>query len=188
MLNPEEVLEIYRESNALLEGHFKLRSGLHSSIFLQSAAVFQYPGYATRICSSLAAKITTEKEVDLVIGPAIGGVITAHEVAKAMNARAIFGEKDGKGGMFLRPGFEIKQGENIVIVDDVLTRGTSVAKLIKLVDANQGNILTSAFIIDRSQGKQIFDLPKVSLVEIEVENYHPEECPMCKAGENLIEP
>lgn len=188
MLTPEEILEIYRESNALLEGHFKLRSGLHSSKFLQSAAVFQYPDYATEICSSLAEKIETREAVDLVIGPAIGGVIIAHEVAKALNARAIFAEKDGKGAMFFRPGFKVKPGENIVIVDDVLTRGTSVSKLIKLVEANQGNILTSAFIIDRSGGKQIFDLPKVSLVEIEIKNYSPEECPMCKTGEPIIEP
>lgn len=188
MLAPERVLEIYKDTNALLEGHFKLRSGLHSNKFLQSAAVFQYPDHATAVCNALAAKIHSEKMIDLVIGPAIGGVIIAHEVAKILDARAIFGEKDGKGGMFLRPGFKINAGENIVIIDDVLTRGTSVSKLIKLIEENQGHIVTSAFIIDRSGGKEIFDLPKVSLVNIEIPNYLPQECPMCEAGKPLIEP
>jgi len=188
MLNREEVLEIYRKTNALLHGHFKLRSGLHSDSFLQSAAVFQYPEYAVQICNSLAQKIKTDKKIDIVIGPAIGGVITAHEVAKALKARAIFGEKDGKDGMFLRPGFEIQAGDNIVIVDDVLTRGTSVAKLIKLVEENKGNVVTSAFIIDRSGDNEIFNLPKISLVKIDIPTYHPSECPMCKSGERLLEP
>ena len=194
MLTQEQVLEIFRLSGGLLKGHFRLRSGLHSDSFLQSAAVLQYPEYATALCGAIADRIKV-RPIDMVIGPAIGGVIIAYEVAKAMDARAMFGEKrDGK--MMLRPGFEIKAGERVVVVDDVLTTGGSVSQLIDIVQQNGASVVATGFIVDRSGNfeqtliikDEAIDIPKIALVTTVFPTYKPERCPMCRSGSKPVEP
>ena len=186
MLTQERVLEIFQNSGALLTGHFRLRSGLHSDRFLQTAVVLQYPEYASALCAEMAARVKVEA-VDIVIGPAIGGVILAYEVAKALGARALFGEKSGDQ-MTLRPGFKIGPRDRIVVVDDVLTTGGSVFKLIDLSRQYQAQVVATAFIIDRSARPIDFGVPTVSLAKIDIPTYTPDECPMCKEGIPLVEP
>ena len=186
MLTQERVLDIFQHSGALLEGHFRLRSGLHSDRFLQTAVVLQYPEYASALCAEIAARVKVEA-VDIVIGPAIGGVILAHEVAKELGARALFGEKSGDR-MILRPGFKIEPRDRIVVVDDVLTTGGSVLKLIDLSRQCQAQTVAAAFIIDRSAMPIDFGVPTVSLAKIDIPTYTSDKCPMCKEGTPLVEP
>ena len=190
MLTQERILEIYQNSGALLTGHFRLRSGLHSDRFLQSAAVLQYPEHASALCAELAMQVREDLKpdrVDIVIGPAIGGVILAYEVARTLGARAMFGEKNGDQ-MFLRPGFKIQAGDRIAVVDDVLTTGGSVFKLIDLSRRHQGQVVAAAFLIDRSSTPIDFGAPKVSLVTLDIPTYPPAECQMCREGIPLVEP
>ena len=186
MLTRERVLEIFQRSGALLKGHFRLRSGLHSEHFLQSAVVLQYPEYASALCAELASRVKVDR-VDIVIGPAIGGVILAYEVARALDARAMFGEKNGDG-MTLRPGFEIRPTDRIVVVDDVLTTGGSVSKLIALSKKHGAQVVSAAFLIDRAATDIDFGVPKVALAKLDITTYTAEACPMCKANQPLVEP
>ena len=184
-MTTEQVLEIFETTGALLKGHFRLRSGLHSDCFLQTAVVLQYPEIATQLCKQLSNQI--DNEVDVVIGPAIGGVIIAHEIAQALVARAIFGEKRD-GEMILRPGFQINSGDRVLVVDDVLTTGGSVSKLIDLTRQHEGEVVAVAFLVDRSSSPIDFGVPQFCLANIDVSTYHPEDCPMDKAGIPIVEP
>jgi orotate phosphoribosyltransferase len=186
MLTQERVLEIFENSGALLNGHFRLRSGLHSARFLQSAVVLQYPEYASALCAELASRVKVDR-VDIVLGPAIGGVILAYEVARSLFARAMFGEKSGDG-MTLRPGFKIASGDRIVVVDDVLTTGGSVSRLIDLSHQHRAQVVAAAFLIDRSATNIDFGVPKVALARIDIPTYTVESCPMCKEKIPLVEP
>ncbi len=186
MLTSEKVLRIYRNAGALLEGHFRLRSGKHSSIFLQTAAVLQYPEYAAALCGELASRTRVE-QVDVVIGPAIGGVIMAYETARELGARALFGEKKDQG-MFLRPGFDIQARERVLVVDDVLTTGGSIRKIIDLVHANDASVISIACFIDRSKGTVKLGVPIQSLATLDIPNYEVADCPLCAEGVELVEP
>ncbi|MCD6507134.1 orotate phosphoribosyltransferase [Candidatus Poribacteria bacterium] len=183
----DEIIDMFRQTGALLEGHFKLRSGMHSPIFFQSAVVLQYPRYAERLCGEIAEQVKGFN-ITLVIGPAVGGVILAYETARHLGARAIFGEKDGSGGMFLRPGFEIRPDDRVLAVDDVLTTGGSVRKVMDLAERMGGKVVAVGCLIDRSGGKALFDVPKISLLTLDVPTYAPEECPLCRAGSRAVEP
>ncbi|RKX99367.1 orotate phosphoribosyltransferase, partial [Candidatus Poribacteria bacterium] len=143
----EEILRIFRETGALLEGHFKLRSGAHSPIFFQSAVVLQYPKYAEMLCGEIARR-ARKYDVTLVAGPAIGGVILSYEIASQLGAREIFGEKDEKGGFKLRPGFVVTPGDRVLAVDDVLTTGGSLRKVIELVESEGGRVVAVGCLID----------------------------------------
>ena len=184
-MTTEQVLEIFETTGALLKGHFRLRSGLHSDCFLQTAVVLQYPEIATQLCKQLSNQI--DNEVDVVIGPAIGGVIIAHEIAQALVARAIFGEKRN-GEMILRPGFQINSGDRVLAVDDVLTTGGSVSKLIDLTRQHEGEVIAVAFLVDRSSSPIDFGVPQFCLANIDASTYCPEDCPMDKAGVPIVEP
>lgn len=186
MLSKDKVLEIYRNSAALLEGHFQLRSGKHSSIFLQSAAVLQYPEYAAALCGELANRVRVEA-IDVVIGPAIGGVIMAYEMASKLGAKALFGEKSGDS-MLLRPGFEIQPMERVLVVDDVLTTGGSVRKIMDLVHESGASVVSVACFIDRSLGTVDLGVPVQCLVTLDLPNHLPADCPMCAEGQPLVEP
>ena len=184
-MTTEKVLEIFETTGALLKGHFRLRSGLHSDCFLQTAVVLQYPEIATQLCKELSNQV--DSDVDVVIGPAIGGVIIAHEIAQALVARAIFGEKRD-GEMILRPGFQINSGDRVLVVDDVLTTGGSVSKLIDLTRLHKGEVVAVAFLVDRSSSPIDFGVPQFCLANIDASTYRPEDCPMDKAGVPIVEP
>jgi orotate phosphoribosyltransferase len=186
-MRKEEILKIFRETGALLEGHFKLRSGMHSPIFFQSAVVLQYPEYAERLCREIAERVR-DYNVTLVIGPAVGGVILAYEIARQLGARSIFGEKGPAGDMFLRPGFKVMSGDKVLAVDDVLTTGGSVRRVMELAERMGGEIVAVGCLIDRSQGRAKFDVPKIALLTLDVPTYRPEECPLCEAGSEPVEP
>jgi orotate phosphoribosyltransferase len=185
-LTKEEVLTLFKETGALLEGHFLLTSGLHSPQYFQCAKVLQYPQHAQKLCWEIAYNYMSEK-VNVVIGPALGGIIMAQEVARLMSARAIFAEREDKK-MTLRRGFEIKTGERVLAVEDVVTTGGSINEVIDLVNASNAKLIGVGFLVDRSQNQVKFDVPKFSIIEIDVVTYPPDECPLCKKGIPVVKP
>jgi len=182
----EEVLHIFRETGALLEGHFLLTSGLHSPQYFQCARVLQHPSLAQKLCGEISIPFIGE-HIDVVIGPAMGGIVVAQEVARLVNSRAIFAEREN-GKMTLRRGFEIKPGERVVVVEDVVTTGGSIKEVIELVRDLGGDIAGAAFLVDRSQGKVKFDVPVTSLLQMDVVTYAPDDCPLCRENIPLIKP
>ena len=185
-MTQDEILTIFKDSKALLEGHFKLRSGLHSNRFFQAALLLQYPDRAAIVCSELAAKFA-DKEISAVISPAVGGLIVGHEVAKALGVRAIFADKENDE-LILKRGFSIAKGEKILVAEDVITRGGRVQQTVDLVRSLGGEVAGIAVIVDRSMGNASFDIPHESLVKLELETYDPEDCPLCKEGVELTRP
>jgi orotate phosphoribosyltransferase len=190
----EDVLKIFEENEALLKGHFLLTSGLHSDRYLQCALVLQHPAIAERLGAELAAKAKADPDiapVDLVIAPALGGVIVAHEVARALGVRALFTERQEKM-MTLRRGFQIKPGERCLVVEDVVTTGGSTREVMEVVAQHGGMAAGAGSLIDRSLKKDgsVVDLglPRLALAALEVATYVPEECPMCREGSIAIKP
>ena len=186
MLTSEETMDILMDTGALLSGHFLLSSGLHSDRYIQCAVVLQYPDIAEKLCASLAAKV--EKYApDIVVGPALGGIIAAHETARALKVPAIFLERKN-GEMQLRRGFEIKPGQRVLVVEDVVTTGGSSKEVIKKIEEYGGVVVAVGSLIDRSNGNANFDDPFESLISLEVTSYNPEDCPLCKMGESPVKP
>jgi orotate phosphoribosyltransferase len=189
MIN-EEVLHIFEENNALLTGHFLLTSGLHSPRYLQCALVLQQPRVAEQLCAALAAKAQGDVRIgalDLVIAPALGGVIVAHEVARALGVRALFTERQD-GGMKLRRGFSLQPGERCLVVEDVVTTGGSTREVMDLVTQQGGLVAGAGSLIDRSGGAVDLGVPRHALAVLEVPTWKPEECPLCKEGSVAIKP
>jgi orotate phosphoribosyltransferase len=181
-----EVLKIFKESGALLDGHFILTSGLHSGQYFQCAKVLQYPRHAEKLCWEIAYKFMTDK-ISVVIAPAIGGIIVAQEVARLIRARSIFAERE-HGKMTLRRGFEINADDRVLIVEDVVTTGGSVNEIVHLVEDTGASIIGIGFLVDRSMGNVKFDIRTFSLLKMDVVVYKPEECPLCDKGLPLIKP
>lgn len=187
MLSKREVLRIFKDTGVLQSGHFQLSSGLHSNKYLQCAKVFQYPRYAKVLAEELARRFKKER-VDLVIGPALGGIILSYEVARSLRkARALFAERE-KEKMCLRRGFKIEKGEKALVVEDVITTGGSVKEVIELVKELGGEVIGAGALVDRS-GKRInFGVKTKTLLKIRVENYKKEDCPLCKKDTPLLKP
>ncbi|AGA70175.1 orotate phosphoribosyltransferase [Desulfitobacterium dichloroeliminans LMG P-21439] len=183
---PEEVLGIFKESEALLEGHFRLTSGRHSRQYMQCAKVLQYPHHAARLGEALAESFQGHN-IDLVIGPAMGGILVAHEVGKALGTKALFTEREN-GEMKLRRGFELQPGQRVLVVEDVITTGGSVREVIEVVKAYGAEPVGVGVIVDRSCGKSEFGVPLAALLEIEIESFDPEACPLCAEGIPAIKP
>ena len=184
-VSTEEVLKIFRDCDALLEGHFLLTSGLHSAQYLQCALVLQYPPHAERLCSLLAQPFQG-KGIEAVLAPALGGIIVAHEVAKALKARALFTERV-EGRMTLRRGFQILPGERTLVMEDVVTTGGSTREVMEVV-AEAGAIVAGVgCLVDRSRGIQ-WGVERHALVRLEIPNYPPETCPLCKEGRPVVKP
>jgi len=185
-MTEKEVLAIFESKNALLKGHFRLSSGLHSKKYLQCALVLQYPDAAENLAKALAAKFPKGK-VDVVAGPALGGITLAYEVARAIGARGIFTERqDGK--MILRRGFSIKNGEKALVVEDVVTTGGSTKEVIEVIKASGGIVVGVGGIIDRSSDKIDFGAPFVSLAKINIETFSEANCPLCKKNIPIVKP
>lgn len=185
-MTSEEVLDIYRRTGALLSGHFLLSSGLHSDRYLQSALVLQQPDIATKLCAALAQPFRDER-IEAVIAPALGGVFVSHETARALGVRALFAERVN-GVLTLRRGFSIKQGERVLVVEDVITTGKSTKETIEVVKQAGGLAVAAASLVDRSGGKAELGVPYRSLVTLEVPSYTTETCPLCKAGSAPVKP
>jgi len=189
MLTQDEIKEIFLKADAFLEGHFLLSSGLHSPYYLQCAKVLQYPQYAEVLCRELANRIKELKvDFDLVIAPAIGGIIVSYETARHLKVRGIFAERVN-GKLTLRRGFKIGKGERAVVVEDVITTGKSTRETIEVVKESGGKVVAVGSLVDRSGGKVNFGVPFTTLWRLEVPVYEPEKCPLCKEGKiELVKP
>ena len=184
-LTPHEILKIFKDCGALLEGHFLLSSGLHSSQYLQCALVLQHPTHAERLCALLARPFQGQG-IRVVAAPALGGVIVAHEAARALGARALFTER-AEGRMTLRRGFQIAPGERTLVVEDVITTGGSTREVIHVVEEHGGKVAGVGCLVDRSGGSP-FEVERHCLVRLEIPNYAPEACPLCREGRPLVKP
>jgi orotate phosphoribosyltransferase len=177
MLTPEQVLDEFRASDALLEGHFILSSGRHSPIFLQKMRVFQYPDRTERLCRALAEKIRERfGDVDLIVSPAMGGIIPGYETARALGCPAVFVERE-EGEFRLRRGFRIREGARIVMVEDIVTTGLSSRECIASIRRYDGNLVGAACLIDRSNGCADIGVPLVTLVSMDVPDYAADAVP-----------
>ncbi|MBN2414398.1 orotate phosphoribosyltransferase [bacterium] len=185
-LQRDDVLTMFSESGALLKGHFLLTSGMHSDTYFQCAKVFQYPENSDMLCADIADHYRTAA-IDTVVSPAVGGIVFGQDLARHLKVRSIFTERvDGR--MTLRRGFEIRAGEQILVAEDVTTTGGSVKEVIELVRATGGKVVGVTAVVDRSGGSIDFGVPYHSLIEMEVKNYQPEECPLCKGGDVPVKP
>jgi orotate phosphoribosyltransferase len=185
-LPKEELLQIFRQTNALLDGHFLLTSGLHSSHYFQCAKVLQYPKYLHLFAGELA-KHFEYSEIELVISPAIGGVVVGTEVGRMLDVRTIFAEREN-GVMSLRRGFEMKKGERVLVVEDVVTTGGSVNEIIQLAKKADATLAGVGYIVDRSNGKTTFNAKTFSVLQMDVVTYSPDMCPLCKDGTPAVKP
>lgn len=185
-MTKQEIIDIFKDAKALLEGHFKLRSGLHSNRFFQAALLLQYPDVAEKVCSELAAKFK-DANIQCVISPAVGGLIVGQEVARALGVRAIFADKVNDE-LVLKRGFKIAPGERVLVAEDVVTRGGRVQQTIDLVRKLGGEVAGVAVIVDRSAGNAKFDIEHKALLELELETYEPTNCPLCQSGKEIEQP
>ncbi|MGH9451590.1 MAG: orotate phosphoribosyltransferase [Terriglobia bacterium] len=179
-MNESQILEIFRAHKALLDGHFILSSGLHSDRYIQCALVLQHPRVAEQLCAALAEKFKA-LGAGVVVAPALGGILVAHEVARALGARALFTERQD-GEMRLRRGFTLEPGEAALVVEDVITTGLSTRETMKCAEAAGARVVGAGALIDRSGGAVDLGVPKEALVALQVQNYDPPACPLCKAG------
>lgn len=186
-MNPDTVIDIFRETGALLEGHFIYTSGRHGSQFLQAARVLQYPNHVETLCKALAQEFEHEK-VELVVGPATGGIILAYETARHLGVRGVFTEKDGEGGMALKRGFALPAGIRVAVVEDITTTGGSVRKTAEHLRERGAEVAGIGVLIDRSGGEAAFDFPFHALARLDMESWSPEDCALCQRGEALVEP
>lgn len=178
-MTDERSIKILKESEALLDGHFLLSSGKHSNRYVQCAKVLRFPDKAAEILKITADKVR-DLDVDLVIGPAMGGIIVAYELGRQLGKEAIFAERDDKGKMSIRRGFTVKPGAKVLITEDVVTTGKSSMEVKELVEAMGGKAVAIACLVDRSKGK--IALPVYSAVKLDIAIYNPEDCPLCKQG------
>ena len=185
-LEPEKVIDEFRKTGALLEGHFQLTSGLHSSVYLQCALVLQFPEKAESFARAIAQKFATTG-IQLVASPAIGGIVIGHEVARALGARFVWTEREA-GEMTLRRGFSVAPGERTLVVEDVITTGGSTRETIDVLKSVGADVVGAASIVDRSGGSVEVGVPRVALATLKVLSVEPEICDACKAGERAVKP
>ncbi len=185
-LSTEEIKKIFIDSGALLEGHFRLTSGRHSDRYIQCARVLMEPNYTAALCGHLAEAFKDEA-VDLVVGPAMGGIVISYEMARQLGVPSLFTERvDGK--MTLRRNFIIEPGQKVLVVEDVVTTGGSVKEVIDIVRENGGVVVGVALLVDRSNGKVDLGARVEACLSMDVKSYEADECPLCKAGLPIIKP
>ena len=182
----DELLDLFRQSGALLEGHFRLTSGLHSPGYLQCALVLQHPRQAEALGRAIADRVQDLRPT-VVLSPALGGVVIGQEVGRALGVRAIFAERqDGK--LSLRRGFALEANDRVLVVEDVMTTGGSTRETIDVAKSAGGQVIGAASIVNRSGGALQFDVPYFSLLEIALPTYEPEKCPLCAQGLPVVKP
>jgi orotate phosphoribosyltransferase len=187
----EAVLELFRETGAYLQGHFRLTSGLHSAEYLQSALVLRHPAAAEKLGRLLAQELRKiiPDAPTLVVAPALGGLIIGHEVARAFGIPFLFTERDPETrAMSLRRGFTVKPGDTAVVVEDVITTGGSTQDVIEILTHSGAAVLAAGSIIDRSGGRAQVGAPRVALATLQVAAHYPQDCPMCRQGIPAIKP
>ena len=202
MMTEQEILKIFSDTGALLEGHFELRSKLHSDRYFQCANVLRYPRIAARLCDELVAKMNAACDIgriDGVISPAVGGILVGHEVARALDTKCVFAEKVQAGDEVDATGkpvtklamrrFSLQPGERYVVAEDVVTKGGRVQETIDLVQAAGAEVAAVVLLVDRSKGSVKFgDIPMFSLVQIQPTTWEPAACPLCAAGGRPVHP
>jgi orotate phosphoribosyltransferase len=185
-LNADDVINQFKETGALLEGHFQLSSGLHSTVYLQCARVLQFPEKAAAFGEAIARQYA-DQGIELVASPAIGGIVIGHEVARALGARFIWTEREG-GKMTLRRGFTVEPGEKTLVVEDVITTGGSTRETIDALIGAGANVVGAASIIDRSAGVADVGVPRTALASLKVASVEAAVCDACKLGEPAVKP
>jgi len=187
VLKQEQILEIFEDSGALLHGHFRLTSGRHSGEYIQCAQVLQYPEYTEALCEHMAESFVDD-DVDLVIGPAMGGVTLSYEMARQLGVASLFTERvDNK--MLLRRNFYIPEGARVLVVEDVTTTGGSIREVIELVRAAGGVVVGTAVLVDRTNGELDLGVDKsVSALSLSVQSFEPDACPLCQEGLPIEKP
>lgn len=184
-------MELFRSTGGYLQGHFRLTSGLHSAEYLQSALVLQHPSAAEKLGRQLAGQVRalTPEPINLVVSPALGGLIIGHEVARALGTRFLFAERDPETRkMSLRRGFSVAPGETAVVIEDVITTGGSTLDVVEVLQALGAKVLAAGSIIDRSGGHADVRVPRTALATLQVVAHYPEECPMCARGIPAVKP
>ena len=182
----EDVLDLFRRSGALLEGHFRLSSGLHSSGYLQSALVLQHPAMAEQLGRALADEVSGFGAT-VVLSPALGGIVIGQEVGRALGVRAIFAERQD-GVLTLRRGFTLAPTDRVLVVEDIVTTGGSTRETIRVAEAAGATIAGAAAIVDRSNGASSLDVPFRALLTIALPVYQPDACPLCAEGQPVVKP
>lgn len=186
-MDREEILALFEECRAILQGHFLLSSGLHSPQYLQCALVCRRPDICSRLCAELA-KAFEGKRVDVVVGPAMGGIVLAYELARSLGASGIFMERDSAGRMVLRRGFSVNPGDSVVVAEDVMTTGGSVMEVVRAVEEAGANIVGIACLVDRGGAKRLEGRDVASLIEMTIPTYARQDCPLCRDGLPLVKP
>lgn len=196
MLTREELLRMFEAAGAIRHGHFELSSGLHSRTYVQCALVLQYPRFAEKLGQGLAA-LLSDATIEVVVSPALGGLIIGQEVARALpepkhstggGVPAIFTERDASGFMTLRRGFLIKPDQHVLVVEDVWTTGGSTQETIQVVEEAGGRVVAVGALIDRSGGKIDFPVESQALLDLPIESYEPDDCPQCREGSLAYKP
>jgi len=196
MLTREELLRIFEAAGAIRHGHFELSSGLHSDTYVQCALVLQYPRFAEKLGQALAA-LFSDARIDVVVSPALGGVVIGQEVARALPAPkdmlgggvpAIFVERDGSGTLTLRRGFTLKPDQHVLVIEDVWTTGGSTDETIRVVQEAGGRVIAAGALINRSGGTIDFPVEWNALLDLKIDNYEPEDCPLCRQGSAALKP
>lgn len=185
-LTESEVLALYEKTGALMRGHFRLTSGLHSDVYLQSALVLQHPRHAAALGAALAAALAGRRATT-VLAPAIGGILVAHEVARALDVRALFTERE-EGAMRLRRGFALARGERCLVVEDVVTTGGSTREVAACVETHGGVVVGMGSLIDRSGGAVELPVALAALARVSASTWPPAACPLCAAGGQAVKP
>ena len=181
-----EMERIFKQTRLMLEGHFLLTSGRHSNRYMQCAKLFQYPEYSEMICKDLADRFAGQK-IDMVVGPAVGGIIMSYEMARQFKVPNIFAEREN-GAMTLRRGFSIPEGAKVLVVEDVVTTGGSVREVMDIVAEAKAEVVGVCVVVDRSGGKIDFGVPFEAAYETEIQSYEPSQCPLCEQGLELVKP
>jgi orotate phosphoribosyltransferase len=182
----DELLTLFRQSGALLDGHFRLSSGLHSTGYLQCALVLQHPDHAEALGRAIADR-TRDLKATVVLSPALGGVVIGQEVGRALGVRAIFAERQD-GTLTLRRGFTVSSDDRVLVVEDVLTTGGSTRETMQVAAAAGGRVVGAASIVDRSGGAARFDVPFVALLDVSLPTYQPDACALCAQGLPVVKP